>query len=225
LTLNIHQFLEMASSPPIIKNRILEIVRALYGKGIISEKELSEINPKKDATESFLDNVVSSALFELLTGTSEDSELKVKELSNLVEKVKSDYSKLDEAHIKLSQKQFETEFAYFNKLLLNEIINYVLIHFIKYCNAEIGGSYLHDFKVFLMSQDKNSEILLAGLYQDLTVEEWGSLMDKIQGTRKVQQFLDNLTRLKKTEITKEYNKVHLFNYLRMFRLLKLSSSN
>jgi hypothetical protein len=143
---------------PIIKNRILEIVRALYGKGIISEKELSEINPKKDATESFLDKVVSSALFELLTGTSEDSELKVKELSNLVEKLKSDVSKLDEAHIEQSQKQFETEFDYFNKLLLNDIINYVRARGVNLCgiSEKTGVFRPSGHKAFLIDEKETN---------------------------------------------------------------------
>jgi hypothetical protein len=98
-----------------------------------------------------------------------------------------------------------------------------LIHFLKYCNAEIWGIDLHDFKVFLKTIDSDSTILIGCLYQDLTVEEWCSLMDKIQGTLQVQVFLDYFTSLKRAETKREYNKFQLLNNLMMFRVLKLSS--
>jgi len=210
---------------PLIKNRILEIVRAFKEKGIISETELAELIPKTDVTESWLDKAISTMLYNALTGTSNDSESKAKELSELVDKLKTDYSKLDEAYKKLSQKHIESDLDYINKILLKDLLDYALMHFIKYCDAQIGGSYLNDFKVFLMSLDNDSTTLLGCLYQDLTVEEWCSLMDKIQGTLQVQAFLDYTTMLKKAEENREYNKIHLFNNLLMFRTLKLSSLN
>jgi len=217
---------------PLIKNRILEIVKAFKEKGIISEKELAELIPKTDVTESWFDKAISTILYNALTGTSDDSEsrvrdseFKAKELSELVDKLKTDYSKLDDDYKKLSQKNIEFNLDYLNKILLNDLLDYTLMHFLKYCDAQIGGSYLNDFKVVLMSLDNDSTTLLACLYQDLTIEEWCSLMDKIQGTLQVQAFLDYSTMLKKAEVNREYNKILLFDNLLMFRLLKLSSGN
>jgi hypothetical protein len=102
-------------------------------------------------------------------------------------------------------------------------LNYALIHFLKYCDAEIGGANLDDFKVILKSLDNISVTLLGCLYQDLTVEEWCSLMDKIQGTIPVQPLLDIFTQQKKTETKRYYNKYQLLKNLMMFRLVKLSS--
>lgn len=214
---------------PLIKDRILEIVREFIEKGIISENELSELIPKTEVTESFIDKAISSMLYNALTGTSETSEInkiesEKRKSSELVDKLKTDYSKLDDDYKKLSQKHIELDLDYINKMLLKDLLDYALMHFLKYCDVEIGGSYLNDFKVFLMSLDKNSKTLLGCLYQDLTVEEWCSLMDKIQGTLEVQMFLDYSTMLKKTEENREYNKIHLLNNLLMFRTLKLSSS-
>lgn len=215
---------------PLIKNRILEIIKAFKEKGIISEKELAELIPKTDMTESWFDKAISSMLVNALTGTSEDSESralysesKAKELSELVDKLKTDYSKLDDDYKKLSQKHIEFNLDYLNKILLKDLLDYTLMHFIKYCDAQIGGSYLNDFKVFLMSLDNDSKTLLGCLYQDLTIEEWCRLMDKIQGTLQVQAFLDYTTMLKKAEVNREYNKIRLFDNLLMFRLLKLPS--
>jgi hypothetical protein len=215
---------------PLIKNRILEIFKAFKEKGIISEKELAEVIPKTDMTESWFDKAISSMLVNALTGTSEDnesrarySESKAKELSELVDKLKTDYSKLDDDYKKLSQNHIESNIDYLNKILLKDLLDYALMHFIKYCDAQIGGSYLNDFKVFLMSLDNDSMTLLGCLYQDLTIEEWCSLMDKIQGTLQVQAFLDYTTMLKKAEVNREYNIIHLFDNLLMFRFLKLSS--
>ncbi len=210
---------------PLIKNRILEIVRAFKEKGIISEKELAGLIPKTDVTESWFDKAISTMLYNALTGTSEDSESKAKELSELVDKLKTDYSKRDNDYKELSQKQSKFNLDYINKILLKDLLNYTLMHFIKYCDAQIGGSYLYDFKVFLTSLNNDSMTLLVCLYQDLTIEEWCSLMDKIQGTSRVQKFLDYYTMLKKAEVDREYNKIHLFNNLWMFRRLKLSSWN
>jgi len=61
---------------PIVKDRILEIVRAFKEKGIISEKELAELIPKTDVTESWLDKAISTMLYNALTGTGEDNESK-----------------------------------------------------------------------------------------------------------------------------------------------------
>ena len=164
-------------------------------------------------------------LYNALTGSSEGSELKVKELSELVDKLQADYDKLDFDHNKLSQDFARANVDYINKILLNDLLNYALMHFLTFCDAGIGGSSMQDFKIFFMSLDYNSMTLLSCLYQDLTVEEWCSLMDKIQGTPQVQLILDYFTSLKKTEVKREYAKLQLFNNLWMFRLLKYSSSN
>ena len=59
---------------PIIKKRILEIVRTLREKGIISDNELDEIFPKKDEKNSFLDNLVERLLIQAFTGTNDNSD-------------------------------------------------------------------------------------------------------------------------------------------------------
>jgi hypothetical protein len=217
---------------PLIKKRILEIVKAFKEKGIISEKELAELIPKTDATELWFDKAIETMMIRALTGTSDDSESRVrdseskaKELSELVDKLKTDYSKLDDDYKKQSQKHIEDDLDYLKIISLKDLIDYALMHLIKYCDAQIGGSSLHDFKVFLMSLDNNSITLLACLYQDLTIEEWCSLMDKIQGTIQVQTYLDYITMLKKAEVNRRYNRFLLFDNFLMFRLLKLSSGN
>jgi hypothetical protein len=210
---------------PIVKDRILEIVRAFKEKGIISEKELAELIPKTDVTESWLDKAISTMLYNAMTGTGEDNESKVKELSGLVDKLKIDYTMLGDEHNKLSQDFARVNVDYINKILLIDLLNYALMHLLKYCDAGIGGSSMQDFKVFLRSLDDDSMTLLACLYQDLTVEEWCSLMDEIQGTPQVQMMLDYYTTLKRAEEKREYNKILLLNNLMMFRFLKLSSSN
>ena len=107
--------------------------------------------------------------------------------------------------------------------MLKDLLNYALIHLLKYCDAEIGGTDLNDFKVLLMKLDNDSTTLLGCLYQDLTVEEWCSIMGKIQGTLQVQAFLDYFTMLKKAETKREYNKFQLLNNLMTFRFFKHSS--
>jgi len=214
---------------PIVKDRILEIVRAFKEKGIISENELSGLIPKTNMTESLIDKAVSSILYNILTGTSEDRETnnmesEKRELSELVDKLKIDYNKLGDAHNKLSQDYLDANVDYINKILLKDLLNYALIHIMKYCDAMIEGFNIVDFKVLLMSLDANAMTLLACLYQDLTIEEWCSLMDRIQGTLQVQSMLDYSTSMKRAEVKREYNKHHLFNNLLMFRLLNLSSS-
>lgn len=150
-------------------------------------------------------------------------ESKVRELTDQVDKLKVDYKKLGDEHNKLIQNYFETAMDYSKVFLLKDLLNYVLNHFLKYCDTEIGGLNLTDFKVFLKALDNDSRTLLGCLYQDLTVEEWCSLMDKIQGTFPVQVFLDYFTKLKRAETKRGYNKFQLFNNLMMFRILKLSS--
>jgi len=214
---------------PIIKNRVLEIVRAFREKGIISDHELDGICPKKDGPKSFLDKVIEKALIQALAGTSDSSdsyilESKVKELSVQLDKLKDDYNRLDDEYKNLIQNNLNTSIDYNESILSKDLLNYALIHFLKYCDAEILGSNLNDFKVLLKSLDADSTILLVCLYQDLTVEEWGSLMDKIQGTLPVQAFLDYYTMLKRAEMERGYNKFQLLNNLVMFRILKLSSS-
>jgi hypothetical protein len=214
---------------PIVKDRILEIVRAFKEKRIISEKELSELIPKTNMTESLIDKAISSMLHNALTGASADSKInnlesEKRESSELVNKMKTDYNKLGDDHRKLTQNYVDASISHIKEIISKDLLDYALMHFLKYCDAWIGGSSITDFKVFLMSLDKNSKTLLGCLYQDLTVEEWCSLMNKIQGTPQVQMFLDYSTMLKKAEENREYNKHHLFNNLLMFRLLKLSSS-
>ncbi len=215
---------------PIVKDRVLEIVRAFIEKGIISENELSGLIPKTDVTESFIDKAISSMLHNALTGASADSKIynlesEKRELSELVNKMKTDYNKLGDDHRKLTQNYVDASISHIKEIISKDLLDYALMHFLKYCDAQIGGSYITDFKVFLMSLDTNSRTLLGCLYQDLTVEEWCSLMDKIQGKLEVQLLLDTLTTMKKTEVNREYNKLHLFNHLWMFRILKLSSWN
>jgi hypothetical protein len=213
---------------PIIKNRILEIVRAFREKGIISDYELDGVNPKKDEPDSFLDKAVERILVQALTGTSDNSDnyimkSEVKELTEQIDKLKADSNKLGDEHNKLIQNYLEKTIDHNKIIMLKDLFNYALIHFLKYCDAEIWGSNLNDFKVLLRSLDSNSFTILACLYQDLTIEEWCSLMDKIQGTFPVQAFLDYFTMLKRDETKKGYNKFQLLNNLMMFRILKLSS--
>jgi hypothetical protein len=59
---------------PIIKKRILEIVRTFKEKGIISDNELDEIFPKKDEKNSFLDDMVKRLLIQAFTGTNNNSD-------------------------------------------------------------------------------------------------------------------------------------------------------
>lgn len=210
---------------PIIKNRILEIVRTLREKGIISDNELDEIFPKKDEKNSFLDNLVERLLIQAFTGTNNNSDSARARvvLTDQVDKLKADYDKLGYEHNKVIQNSFEASLDYIKKILLKDLLNYALIHFLKYCDAEIGGTNPDDFKVFLMSLDNDSVTLLGCLYRDLTVEEWCSLMDKIQGTIPVQSFLDFFTQQKTTETKRDYNKYQLLYNLMMFRIVKLSS--
>jgi len=215
---------------PIIKKRILEIVRAFKEKGIVSEKELAELTPKTDTSESFMDKVVSSILHDILTGANKDQEIKdkeseIKELTRQIDSLKTDYNKLDDDTKKLRQNYTHMNLEYFNKILIKDMLNYVLLHFIKYCDARIGGANISDYQVVLMSLDKDSLLLFMCLYQDLTVEEWCSLMDRIQGAPLVQPFLDYCTSVKKVEVAREYNKENLFYCLMMFRVVKMSSSN
>ena len=180
---------------PPIKNRILEIVRAFREKGIISDNELEGISPKKDEPKSLLDKAIERVLFQALTGTSNNSdsyimESKVKELSDQLDKLKADYNKLGEEHIKLSQDFIESSIDFQKNILLKDLIDYILMHFLKYCDAQIGGSSLNDFKVLLINLDKNFYTLLACIYQDLSIDEWCGLMDKIHGTLQVQTILD-----------------------------------
>ncbi len=213
---------------PIIKKRILEIVRTLREKGIISDNELDEIFPKKDEKNSFLDNLVERLLIQAFTVTTDNSdrsitESKVKVLTDQVDKLKADYDKLGHEHNKIIQNSIETSLDYTKQNFLKDLLNYALIHFLKYCDAEIGGTNLDNFKVFLKSLDNISVTLLGCLYQDLTVEEWCSLMYKIQGTIPVQPYLDFFTQQKKTETKRDYNKYQLLNNLMKFRIVKFSS--
>jgi hypothetical protein len=213
---------------PLIKNRILEIVKAFIEKGIISDYELDGIRPKKDESNPFLDEMVKKILYNALTGTSDKSdnyfmESKVKELTDQVDKLKTDYKNLEFEYDKLSQNYLEANIDYNDSTMLKDLLNYALIHLLKYCDAEIGGTDLNDFKVLLMKLDNDSTTLLGCLYQDLTVEEWCSLMEKIRGTRQIQAFLDYFTKLKKVEMKREYNKFQLLKNLMIFRFFKLLS--
>jgi hypothetical protein len=213
---------------PIISNRILDIVKVFREKGIIRDYEHGEISSKKDEENSFLENMVESMLINIFTGKGDNSDnnimkAKVKDLTDQVAKLKTDYNKLDDEHNILIHNNLDKTIDYNKSILLKDLLNYTLIHFLKYCNAEIWGIDLHDFKVFLKTIDSDSTILIGCLYQDLTVEEWCSLMDKIQGTLQVQVFLDYFTSLKRAETKREYNKFQLLNNLMMFRVLKLSS--
>ena len=177
-----------------------------------------------------MDKAVSSILHNILTGANKDQEIndkesEIKELSRQVDSLKTDYNKLDDETKKMRQNYIHMNLEYLNKILLKDMLNYVLMHFIKYCDAMIGGSNISDYQIILMSLDKDSVLLLSCLYQDLTVEEWCSLMDRIQGAPKVQLFLDHFTSVKKVELVREYNKMNLFNNFMRFRVVKMSSSN
>ena len=213
---------------PLIKNRVLEIVRAFREKGIISDNELDGISPKKDEPKSFLDKAIDKMIAQALIGTSDSSdsyylESKVRGLTDQVNKLKEEYYKLDDEKIKLIEKHFKATIDYNKIILSKDYLNYVLIHFLKYCDTEILGSNPFDFKVLLKILEPESIFLLGCLYQDLTVEEYCSLMDKIQGTPPVQVLLDYSTMMKRAETEREYNKSQLFTNLMMFRILKLSS--
>jgi hypothetical protein len=210
---------------PIIKKRILEIVRTFKEKGIISDNELDEIFPKKDEKNSFLDDMVKRLLIQAFTGTNNNSDSARARavLTDQVDKLKADYDKLGYEHDKILQNNVKTSMDYTKLILLKDLLNYALIHFLKYCDAEIGGTNLDDFKVILKSIDNISVTLLGCLYQDLTVEEWCSLMYKIQGTIPVQPYLDFFTQQKKTETKRDYNKYQLLKNLMKFRIVKFSS--
>jgi hypothetical protein len=205
---------------PVVKNRILQIVRVFRERGIISDFELG-FAPRRDEKDSFLKRIVDRALFQAFTENGEGD--RVKELTALLDKLKADYENLDEERKKLDQEYFETTIQHAERLVFKDLLDYALMHFLKYCDAQIGGLNVNDFRVFLMSLDIDSMTLLACLYQNLTVEEWCHLMDKIQGVPPVQASLDYYSMLKKAEAERSYNKLQLMNDLMMFRFLKLSS--
>jgi len=215
---------------PLIKNRILEIVRSFVERGIISDYELGGIGFKREEKSSFLDEVVKSALFKAFTGARAARtnnyiiESELKELTEYVDKLEADYYNLGDEYMNLIQNYLDKNKDY-DKLVLKDLLNYALIHFLKYCDADIGGFDLNDFNIFLKTLDNDTMILLGCLYQGLSVEEWCRLMDRIQGTPEVQMFLNYFTMLKRAETNMVYNKFQLFDNLMMFRILKLSSSH
>jgi len=215
---------------PLIKNRILEIIRSFIEKGIIHDYELDEMIPKKSKMDSLLDDVVKRVLYKVLTGDSDESdryifESKATELTDRFNKLDDDYNKLSDEHEKLIQSYLDKTKDYDKSIGLKDLLNYALIHFLKCCEAEIWGFNPNDFKVFLKSLDIDSITLLGCLYMGLSVEEWCRLMDRIQGTPEVQMFLNYFTMLKRAETNMVYNKFQLFDNLMMFRILKLSSSH
>ena len=92
---------------PIIKNRILDIVRSFKEKGIISDEELSDIAPRKDTKNTWLDKAVEQMLIQAFTGTGDfdkhEIESKMKELTDRFGRLQEDYDKLGDEHKKLIQ--------------------------------------------------------------------------------------------------------------------------
>ena len=114
---------------------------------------------------------------------------------------------------------------YLNQINEKDLVNYALLHLLKYCDAEIGGEKISDYKVFLMSLDLDSLTLLESFHRGFTVEEWTRLMERMTGPIHVQFFLDYYSMRKITEGIREYNKENLFTNLWMFRFLNLRPSN
>ena len=105
-----------------------------------------------------------------------------------------------------------------------DLMNYVIMHLLKYCDAHISGLYIGDLKIILMSLDKDSLMLFGCLYIGLTVDEWNSLMKKIRGPLEVWMILDSFTKMKMSQEYEKYNRSQLLYDLKMFRTLKLALS-
>lgn len=211
---------------PIIKSRILEMVRALKERGIISKEEIENITDEEES-DKLLKEITRKMIIDAFTGTSnkvnETPEHKKVDLNEYT-KLNLDYSKLDSEHKKLIESYSEDRKEFNKNLSQKDLLCFLLLHFIKYCNAEIITSEWSDFKVMLKSLDKSSILLLNCLFQDLSIEEWENLMLKIQGTPIVQPVLYEYTAQKALEKNKLYNKSNLFLNLFIYRLLHISGS-
>ena len=225
---------------PMIKDRMLDITRDFVKKGIISKEEIAEMLFDEDVKISKYLTEKESLQIELASYRerehdylsklrSKDSEITRKEMENkemseLVNNVRAEIDKLGTENNKVKQIYLDTIENLINTMNSTNFLNYVIMHIIKYCDAHISGLYIGDLKIVLTSLDHNSLILLGCLYEGLTVDEWSSLMKKIEGTIEVQMKLDYLTNMKKLEENKQYNRTQLLYDLQMFRTLKPSSS-
>jgi hypothetical protein len=213
---------------PIIKSRILSILRAFIGKGIISAQELESIIPKKEDSNSIFKKAIEGIIYNALTGNLNENnqrffESKITELNDQLLDLSDDYDNLLVDSI-LSKREYEKKLS--DQDIENyrkNLINYVLFHFMKYCDALIDGYYPTDFKVILRSLDYDSMVLLMILYQGLNIVEWDNLMKILVGTPNIQVFLHLISFWKSSEIGMEYNKSLLFTLLTNFRIMKFSS--
>jgi hypothetical protein len=128
----------------MIKNRVLDIVRAFREKGIINDNELIELIPKTEASETIVDKSVSRVLNKLLTELTDynkfmDLESETKDLKALVDNLRTEYNNLDEAHINLRKNHLRMNVDYLNQINEKDLVNYALMHLLKYCDTGIGN--------------------------------------------------------------------------------------
>jgi hypothetical protein len=225
---------------PIIKDRILEITQYFVKREIISKEEIAEMLFDEDVkidkffTEKEHYQVTIAGLRQreynhLRKLRSKDNEITQKEIENrelkeLESKLKAESDKLRIEHGEITQTHIDIIKLLMNMMNETDLLNYVLMHILKYCDAHILGNYINDLQINLMSLDYHSSILFGCLYEGLTVDEWLSLMKKINGPIEVRMKLDYLTKMKMSEENKQYNRALLLRDLQMFRTLKLSLS-
>jgi len=225
---------------PMIKDRMLDVTRDFVKRGIISKEEIAEMLFDEDVK---IDKFFTEKEYYQITIAghrqreydhlrklrSKDAEITQKEIENrelkeLESNLRAEIDKLGTEHGKITQIHIDIIKLLMNRMNETDLLNYVLMHILKYCDAHILGNYINDLKIYLMSLDYHSSILFGCLYEGLTVDEWLSLIKKIDGPIEVRMKLDYLTKMKMSEEYKQYNRALLLSELQMFRILKLALS-
>ena len=225
---------------PIIKNRILDVTQYFVKREIISKEEIAEmlfdeeVKIDKFFTEKEYLQIKLASYREREDNynrelRSKDAEITYKEIQNrelteLVSNLRAEIDKLGTEHSEITKNYIDTIKHLIDKMNSTDLMNYVIMHLLKYCDAHISGLYIGDLKIILMSLDKDSLMLFGCLYIGLTVDEWNSLMKKIRGPLEVWMILDSFTKMKMSQEYEKYNRSQLLYDLKMFRTLKLALS-
>lgn len=225
---------------PIIKNRILDVTQYFVKREIISKEEIAEmlfdeeVKIDKFFTEKEYLQIKLASYREREDNynrelRSKDAEITYKEIQNrelteLVSNLRAEIDKLGTEHSEITKNYIDTIKHLIDKMNSTDLMNYIIMHLLKYCDAHISGLYIGDLKIILMSLDKDSLMLFGCLYIGLTVDEWNSLMKKIRGPLEVWMILDSFTKMKMSQEYEKYNRSQLLYDLKMFRTLKLALS-
>ena len=225
---------------PMIKNRILDVTQYFVKREIISKEEIAEmlfeeeVKIDKFFTEKEYLQIKLARYREREDNynrelRSKDAKITYKEIQNrelteIVSNLRADIDKLGNEHSEITKNYIDTIKHLIDKMNSTDLMNYVIMHLLKYCDAYISGLYIGDLKIILMSLDKDSLMLFGCLYIGLTVDEWNSLMKKIHGPLEVRMILDSFTKMKMSQEYEKYNRSQLLYDLQMFRTLQLALS-